>query len=103
MAMVLITHDLGVVAEQADRVAVMYAGRIVEQASVDDLYYRPQHPYTMGLMSSIARLDQERKGRLHPIKGQPPSMVNVPTWSDLRPRCPYAQDICRRGRPEPRA
>jgi oligopeptide transport system ATP-binding protein len=100
MAMVLITHDLGVVAEQADRVAVMYAGRIVEQASVDDLYYRPQHPYTMGLMSSIARLDEERKGRLHPIKGQPPSLVNVPTGCAFHPRCPYVQDICRRERPE---
>jgi oligopeptide/dipeptide ABC transporter ATP-binding protein len=100
MAMVLITHDLGVVAEQADRVAVMYAGRIVEQASVDDLYYRPQHPYTMGLMSSIARLDRERTGRLHPIKGQPPSLVNVPPGCAFHPRCPYVQDICRRERPE---
>jgi oligopeptide/dipeptide ABC transporter ATP-binding protein len=100
MAMILITHDLGVVAEQADRVAVMYAGRVVEEASVDDLYYQPQHPYTMGLMSSIARLDQERTGRLNPIKGQPPSLVNVPPGCAFHPRCPYVQDICRRERPE---
>ena len=99
MAMILITHDLGVVAEQADRVAVMYAGRVVEQARVDELYYRPQHPYTMGLMSSIARLDQERTGRLHPIKGQPPSLVNVPAGCPFHPRCPYVQDVCRTERP----
>jgi oligopeptide/dipeptide ABC transporter ATP-binding protein len=99
MAMILITHDLGVVAEQADRVAVMYAGRIVEYAGVDELYYRPQHPYTMGLMSSIARLDRERTGRLNPIKGQPPSLINVPTGCAFHPRCPYAQDVCRQESP----
>jgi peptide/nickel transport system ATP-binding protein len=89
MAIILITHDLGVVAQVADRVAVMYAGRIVEFGTVDDIFYRPQMPYTMGLLSSIARMDIERGGRLDPIPGQPPSLISLPTGCTFNPRCQY--------------
>jgi oligopeptide transport system ATP-binding protein len=100
MALILITHDLGVVAEHADTVAVMYAGRIAEYTRTNEVYYRPQHPYTMGLMSSIARLDRERKVRLNPIRGQPPSLVSLPPGCPFHPRCDYAQDVCRVEYPE---
>jgi oligopeptide transport system ATP-binding protein len=94
MAMILITHDLGMVAEQADQVAVMYAGRIVEYAAVDDIYYRPMMPYTLGLMSSIARMDRAREGRLHPIRGAPPSLIFRPSGCPFHPRCDYVRDVC---------
>jgi oligopeptide transport system ATP-binding protein len=94
MAIILITHDLGMVAEQADTVAVMYAGRIVEYGTVDDIYYRPLMPYTLGLMSSIARMDQARTGRLRPIRGQPPSLIFRPPGCPFHPRCDYAREIC---------
>jgi peptide/nickel transport system ATP-binding protein len=90
MAIILITHDLGVVAEVADRVAVMYAGRIVEYGTVDDIFYRPQMPYTMGLLGSITRMDVERGGRLDPIPGQPPSLISLPSGCTFNPRCPYS-------------
>src|SRR5690606_19400893 len=77
-AVIMITHDLGVVAELSDEICVMYAGRSVEQASVEDAFYRPQHPYTWGLLGSMPRLDRERADRLMPIKGTPPSLINVP-------------------------
>ena len=100
-AVVLITHDLGVVAGVVNRVAVMYAGRIVEEGSVDDLYYRARMPYTWGLMESIARLDQRRTGRLRPIAGQPPSLLRPPQGCRFHPRCPYRDDgICRTQEPE---
>ncbi|WP_051837327.1 ABC transporter ATP-binding protein [Streptomyces sp. NRRL WC-3742] len=93
MGLILITHDLGVVADVADKIAVMYAGRIVETAPVRDLYARPAHPYTRGLLDSIPRLDQ--KGRnLHAIKGLPPSLLKLPEGCAFHPRCPRAQDRC---------
>ncbi|MGW0498213.1 ABC transporter ATP-binding protein [Streptomyces sp. NPDC003007] len=94
MGLILITHDLGVVADVADRIAVMYAGRIVEHAPVHELYKRPAHPYTKGLLHSIPRLDQ--KGReLYAIKGLPPNLTRIPSGCAFNPRCPQAQDICR--------
>ncbi|MGW5233470.1 ABC transporter ATP-binding protein [Streptomyces nodosus] len=94
MGLILITHDLGVVADVADRIAVMYAGRIVESAPVHDLYKAPAHPYTRALLDSIPRLDQ--KGReLHAIKGLPPNLMNIPPGCAFHPRCPMARDVCR--------
>ncbi|MER7789276.1 ABC transporter ATP-binding protein [Streptomyces sp. NPDC097640] len=94
MGLILITHDLGVVADVADKIAVMYAGRIVETAPVHELYKRPSHPYTQGLLDSIPRLD--RKGQeLYAIKGLPPNLLKIPTGCAFNPRCPKAQDICR--------
>ncbi|MFI8191031.1 ABC transporter ATP-binding protein [Streptomyces sp. NPDC085946] len=94
MGLILITHDLGVVADVADRIAVMYAGRIVESAPVHDLYKAPAHPYTRGLLDSVPRLD--RKGReLHAVKGLPPSLLDVPSGCAFHPRCPMARDVCR--------
>ncbi|MQS13849.1 ABC transporter ATP-binding protein [Streptomyces kaniharaensis] len=99
MGLILITHDLGVVADVADKIAVMYAGRIVETAPVHELYARPAHPYTRGLLDSIPRLDQ--KGReLYAIKGLPPSLLRIPKGCAFNPRCPRAQDICRVEVPE---
>ncbi len=90
-AIVLITHDLGVVAGVADRVLVMYAGRQAELGSVDDVFYRPSHPYTRGLLASLPRLDRgPERQRLHRIKGQPPSMIFLPPGCAFHPRCPYA-------------
>ncbi|MER5559485.1 ABC transporter ATP-binding protein [Streptomyces sp. NPDC001571] len=94
MGLILITHDLGVVADVADKIAVMYAGRIVEQAPVHDIYKAPAHPYTKGLLESIPRLDQ--KGReLYAIKGLPPNLMHIPPGCAFNPRCPMARDICR--------
>ncbi|KJY40860.1 methionine ABC transporter ATP-binding protein, partial [Streptomyces sp. NRRL B-1568] len=98
MGLILITHDLGVVADVADKIAVMYAGRIVETAPVHDLYAAPAHPYTRGLLASIPRLD--RKGReLYAIKGLPPNLTDIPSGCPFNPRCPRARDICRTDRP----
>ena len=91
MAIIIITHDLGVVADIADDVAVMYGGRIVEQAPVRDVFYRPQMPYTMGLLASIPRLDGGHDERLRTIPGQPPSMINLPTGCAFKARCPYVE------------
>jgi oligopeptide/dipeptide ABC transporter ATP-binding protein len=99
-AVVLITHDLGVVAEVANRVAVMYAGRIVEYAEVRELFRRPQHPYTWGLLGSISRMDRPRQRRLAAITGQPPSLISLPAGCSFRPRCPHAFDRCRAERPD---
>ncbi|MCB5909772.1 ABC transporter ATP-binding protein [Streptomyces pinistramenti] len=94
MGLILITHDLGVVADVADTIAVMYAGRIVETAPVHQLYRAPAHPYTRGLLDSIPRLDQ--KGRtLYAIKGLPPNLTAIPPGCPFNPRCPLAQDVCR--------
>ncbi|MFF5482762.1 ABC transporter ATP-binding protein [Streptomyces sp. NPDC012935] len=94
MGLILITHDLGVVADVADRIAVMYAGRIVESAPVHDIYKAPGHPYTRGLLESIPRLDQ--KGReLYAIKGLPPNLMNIPQGCAFNPRCPMTRDVCR--------
>jgi oligopeptide transport system ATP-binding protein len=98
MGLILITHDLGVVADVADRIAVMYAGRIMEQADVYDLYRQPAHPYTKGLLDSIPRLDQ--KGQvLSAIGGLPPNLIYIPTGCEFHPRCRFAQEICLRDRP----
>ncbi len=93
MGLILITHDLAVVAEVADRVTVMYAGKVVETAPIGELYAAPAHPYTLGLMESLARPDR-RGGRLHPIAGSPPDLANVPPGCAFHPRCPFAQDVC---------
>jgi peptide/nickel transport system ATP-binding protein len=91
---ILVTHDLGVVADIADRIVVMYAGRVVEQGTLDDLFYDPQHPYTWGLLGSIPRLDRDRSTRLPAIRGLPPSLLNPPSGCHFRPRCPHAFDRC---------
>jgi oligopeptide transport system ATP-binding protein len=94
MGLILITHDLGVVADVADRIAVMYAGRFVEHADVFDLYARPAHPYSKGLLDSIPRLDQ--KGHeLAAIGGLPPNLMRIPPGCSFNPRCRHAQDVCR--------
>jgi peptide/nickel transport system ATP-binding protein len=91
---ILITHDLGVVADVADRVVVMYAGQIVEQGTLDELFYDPQHPYTWGLLGSIARVDRPRPPRLPAIAGTPPSLADPPHGCRFRPRCPHAFSQC---------
>jgi oligopeptide/dipeptide ABC transporter ATP-binding protein len=93
-AVIFITHDLGVIAEIADEIIVMYAGRVVEQGSKRDLFYDPQHPYTWGLLGSIPRLDRPRVERLHTIEGSPPSLINPPEGCKFRPRCPHAFEKC---------
>ena len=100
MGLILITHDLGVVADVADRIAVMYAGRIVEQADAFELYAQPGHPYTKGLLDSIPRLDQKGE-TLSAIGGLPPNLMNIPPGCPFNPRCHYAQDICRVDPPPP--
>ena len=93
-AVILITHDLGVVAEVADDIVVMYAGRIVERGAKRQLFYDPQHPYTWGLLGSIPRLDRPKQDRLHSIAGMPPSLIDPPAGCRFRPRCPHAFDRC---------
>jgi peptide/nickel transport system ATP-binding protein/oligopeptide transport system ATP-binding protein len=93
-AVIFITHDLGVIAEIADEIIVMYAGRVVEQGSTRDVFYDPQMPYTWGLLGSIPRLDRPRVERLHTIEGAPPSLINLPQGCKFRPRCPHAFDKC---------
>ena len=100
MGLILITHDLGVVAEVADKVAVMYAGRIVEQASIEEMFASPAHPYTVGLMESIPSLES-KAGELKAIKGLPPSLVALPPGCSFAPRCPLAFDRCWQEVPEP--
>jgi peptide/nickel transport system ATP-binding protein len=92
MAIIIITHDLGVVAEIADEIAVMYAGRIVERGTAQQIFAAPQHPYTWGLLKSIPRLDNPREDELVPISGRPPSLINRPSGCHFHPRCPYVQD-----------
>ena len=94
LAVIMVTHDLGVVADIADRVLVMYAGRVVESGSLDQIFYDPQHPYTWGLIGSITRLDRPPTHRLAQIKGQPPSLIGLPAGCHFRPRCPHAFDRC---------
>jgi len=94
LAVVLITHDLGVVAEVADRVVVMYAGQIVEDATLDEIFYDPQHPYTWGLLGSLTRLDEVQTYRLPQIAGQPPSLLSPPTGCRFAARCPHAFEQC---------
>jgi peptide/nickel transport system ATP-binding protein len=98
-AIVLITHDLGVVAGMAHRVLVMYAGRPVEIGDVDSVFYQPRMPYTGGLLGSIPSLENDDSGRLRPIKGAPPSLINLPRGCPFSPRCPLATDICHESEP----
>ena len=98
-AMVLITHDLGVIAGQADRVMVMYAGKPVELGGVEDIFYTPRMPYSLGLLGSLPRLDQQNE-RLTPIPGAPPSVVNMPPGCPFSPRCPLSTDVCETDEPE---
>ena len=93
-AVIMITHDLGVVAGVSDRVAVMYAGRIVETAPVMDLFEDPKHPYTVGLMSSVPRLDSRSETRLHSIPGSPPNLIGMPDCCRFFPRCGRAMEVC---------
>jgi len=99
-ALIIITHNLGVVARYADRVNVMYAGRIVEKASAADLYAHPKHPYTVGLLASVPRLDEAVKKKLVPILGQPPDLAHLPPGCSFAPRCAYAEEKCREQSPE---
>jgi len=94
VALIIITHNLGVVARYADRVNIMYAGRIIERGSAHEIYAHPRHPYTVGLMHSVPRLDQPRKEKLDPIEGQPPDLANLPQGCSFRERCRYAIDQC---------
>jgi peptide/nickel transport system ATP-binding protein len=98
-AIIIITHDLGVIAEVADEVVVMYAARVAEQAPVDNLFKRPHHPYTWGLLGSLPRLDADVR-RLTQIQGQPPSLLNPPRGCRFHPRCPYVMEICKTTEPE---
>ncbi|MER6069767.1 ABC transporter ATP-binding protein [Streptomyces sp. NPDC001817] len=98
MGLILITHDLGVVADVADRIAVMYAGKIVESAPVRDIYKAPAHPYTRGLLDSIPRLDQKGQ-QLYAIQGLPPNLMHIPPGCSFHPRCPMARDVCRTDEP----
>ena len=91
MAVIIITHDLGIVAEMADEIAVMYAGRIVERAPARRIFAAPEHPYTWGLLGSIPRLDAVRGSELVPIPGRPPSLIKLPSGCSFHPRCPYVQ------------
>jgi peptide/nickel transport system ATP-binding protein/oligopeptide transport system ATP-binding protein len=93
-AVIMVTHDLGVVADIADHALVMYAGRVVEKGTLDEVFYDPQHPYTWGLLGSIMRVDRERPHRLPAIPGLPPSLLDPPKGCHFRPRCPYAFDKC---------
>ena len=94
-AVIFITHDLGVIADIADEIIVMYAGRVVERGSKRDVFYDPQMPYTWGLLGSIPRLDRPRPERLHTIEGSPPSLINLPEGCKFRPRCPHAFEKCK--------
>jgi peptide/nickel transport system ATP-binding protein/oligopeptide transport system ATP-binding protein len=93
-AVIFITHDLGVIADIADEIIVMYAGRVVERGTKRDVFYDPQMPYSWGLLGSIPRLDRPRPERLHTIEGSPPSLINLPEGCKFRPRCPHAFDRC---------
>ncbi|MBU3156078.1 ABC transporter ATP-binding protein [Clostridium estertheticum] len=99
-AVVLITHDLGVVADVADRIQVMYAGKIIERGSTDEIFYNPKHPYTWALLQSVPRLETGHKDSLYSIKGTPPDLVKPPVGCPFAPRCEYAMEICKQEMPE---
>jgi oligopeptide/dipeptide ABC transporter ATP-binding protein len=94
VALIIITHNLGVVARYADRVNVMYAGKIVEMGTAEQVYHNPRHPYTVGLLASVPRMDQHRGKRLVPIEGQPPDLTRLDSGCSYRPRCRWAVDRC---------
>ena len=93
-ALIVITHNLGVVARYADRVNVMYAGKIIEKGTSEEIYHQPKHPYTLGLLQSVPRLDEPRRVKLEPIEGQPPDLINLPPGCSFRSRCRYAVEKC---------
>jgi oligopeptide/dipeptide ABC transporter ATP-binding protein len=99
VAMIVITHNLGVVARYADRVNVMYAGRIVESGDAEQIYHSPKHPYTLALLRSVPRMDMKRGGRLHPVGGQPPDLTKLDEGCSFRPRCSFATAECARSKP----
>ena len=99
-AIILITHDLGVVADMAQRILVMYAGKIIESGSIEDIFYRPQHPYTWGLLKSVPRLDSKQKEDLMPIEGTPPDLFAPPVGCGFAARCEYCMNICKEKQPE---
>ena len=99
-ALVIITHNLGVVARYADRVNVMYAGKVIERGTSAEIYGNPKHPYTLGLMASVPRLDLPPKDKLDPIEGQPPDLTRLDGGCSFRPRCRYAKDSCAHSFPE---
>jgi oligopeptide/dipeptide ABC transporter ATP-binding protein len=94
VAMIIITHNLGVVARYADRVNVMYAGKIIESGTAQDIYHNPKHPYTVALLKSVPRIDQPRGAKLDPVDGQPPDLARLDDGCSFRPRCRYATDEC---------
>ena len=96
VAMLIITHNLGVVARYADRVNVMYAGKMIEQGTAREVYANPRHPYTLGLLRSVPRLDEPRKSKLKPIDGQPPDLTQLPAGCSFAPRCAFKIDRCTR-------
>ena len=98
-ALMMITHDLGVVAGMADRIQVMYAGHIVETAPTEELFANPRHPYTVGLLNSIPRLDATTKSKLNPIRGLPPDLIDLPDMCPFLPRCDYARERCEQKNP----
>jgi len=93
-ALIIITHNLGVVARYADRVAVMYGGKIVEQGTAEEIYSNPKHPYTLGLLNSVPRLDRDRQETLDPIEGMPPDLIDLPVGCSFAPRCKFAYEKC---------
>ncbi|MGI9524588.1 MAG: ABC transporter ATP-binding protein [Hyphomicrobiaceae bacterium] len=99
VAMIIITHNLGVVARYADRVNVMYAGRIVESATAQEIYHNPKHPYTLALLRSVPRMDQPRGGKLQPVEGQPPDLTKLDDGCSFRPRCKFSTAQCGKSRP----
>tara|TARA_B100000965_G_C19493340_1_gene714032 strand:+ start:81 stop:1073 length:993 start_codon:yes stop_codon:yes gene_type:complete len=99
VAMIIITHNLGVVARYADRVNVMYAGRIVESGSATDIYHRPRHPYTLALLKSVPRMDRPRQAKLDPVEGQPPDLTRLDGGCSFRPRCKFAVEECAKSYP----
>jgi oligopeptide/dipeptide ABC transporter ATP-binding protein len=99
VAMIIITHNLGVVARYADRVNVMYAGRIIESGTAEEIYHNPKHPYTLALLRSVPRMDQPRGSKLQPVDGQPPDLTKLDDGCSFRPRCAFATEQCARARP----
>jgi oligopeptide/dipeptide ABC transporter ATP-binding protein len=99
-ALVLITHDLGVIAGHTDRICVMYAGKLVEKGTIEDVFYQPRMPYSLGLLGSLPRVDEGGRGRLTPILGAPPSLLNLPPGCPFTPRCPLAQPVCEETEPD---
>jgi len=100
VALIIITHNLGVVARYADRVNIMYAGKVIERGTAREIYANPRHPYTLGLLRSVPRLDLPRRAKLEPIEGQPPDLINLPAGCAFRVRCRWAIDKCATDTPE---